>query len=142
VSGNTDIFYNEVWGPVLEHIYSITKDECKTKFLNYRLHLFQRVFSQCTHFSSSMKQCWADFVMHSKKFISQSDIRFVDSYMICCLASIKATTGGLYMRAFMEVLEAQYANLQRPQLFGVAYCLEESMDPRKASVLLDSLSGL
>jgi hypothetical protein len=80
--------------------------------------------------------------MHSKKFISQSDTRFVDSYMIYCLASIESTTGGAYMRAFMEVLEAQHANLQQDQLFGVASCLNHAMESRKAFVLLESLSGL
>jgi hypothetical protein len=141
VSRNTAIFYNEVWRPVFEHIYSLTGNEWNTRSIHYR-ELFQRAFSQSTRFSSSMKQCWANFVMRSKKFISQSDTRFVDSYMICCLASIESTTGGPYMRAFMEVLEAQHANLQEHQLRGVARGLDESMDRVKACVLLDSLSGM
>jgi hypothetical protein len=141
VSGNTEVFYNEVWGPVFEHIYSLTKDECDDRSICYH-NLFHRAFSQSTHFSSSVKQCWANFVTHSKKFISQSDTRFVDLYMICCLASIESMTGGPYMRAFMEVLEGQHTNLQGDQLGGIARCLSESMDPRKASVLLESLSGL
>jgi hypothetical protein len=143
VSGSTDIFYNEVWGPVFEHIYLLTEPENKWNVrFSYHRRLFQRAFSQSTRFSSSMKQCWADFVMHSKKFISQSDTRFASSYMICCLASIEPTSGGLYMRAFMEVLEAQHMNLQERQLGCVAWCLNESMGPLKTSVLLESLSGL
>jgi hypothetical protein len=141
VSENSKIFYNEVWWPVFEHIYPLTKDEWNTRIIYYPL-LFQRASSQSSRFSSSMKQCWANFVMHSKRFISQSDTRFVDLYMICCLASIESATGGSYMRAFMEVLEAQYANLQEHQLRGVAWCLNKSMNPQKASVLLESLSGL
>jgi hypothetical protein len=135
VSGSTDIFYNKVWGPVVRHIGLGTKDEWI-----YR-RLFHAVSSQSTCFSSSMKQCWANFVMHSKRFISQSDTPFVDSYMTCCLASIESATGGSYMRAFMQVLEAQHANLQEDQLRCIVWCLNESMDPRNASVLLDSLSG-
>jgi hypothetical protein len=141
VSGNTEIFYNEVWGLVFEHIYSSTRMEWYSHSIFYQ-QLFQRASSQSTRFSLSMKRCWADFVMHSKKFISQSNTRFVDSYMICCLASIELTTGGTYMRAFMEVLEAQHANLKERQLRGVADCLDEFMEPPKASVLLHSLSGL
>jgi hypothetical protein len=141
VSGSTEIFYNEVWWPVFEHIYSLTKDDWNTRFIYWR-RIFQRASSQSTRFSSSMKQSWANFMMHSKKFISQTDTRFVHSYMVCCLISIESTTGGPCMRAFMEVLEAQYANLQEHQLRGIACCLEESMDPLKASVLLDSLSGM
>jgi hypothetical protein len=141
VSGNTEIFYNEVGRPVFEHIYSFVKlDEWRTS--TYYREVFHRASSQSTRFSSSMKQSWAHFVMHSKQFISQSDTRFVTSYMICCLASIESTTGGPYMRAFMEVLEAQHANLKEHQLRAVADCLDQAMDPRKASVLLESLSGL
>jgi hypothetical protein len=141
VSVSTEIFYNEVWGPVFKHIYSIPMAYWDAHFVYYQ-QPFQRAFSQSTRFSSSMKQSWANFVMHLKQFISQSDTRFVFSYMICCLASIEATTGGLYLRAFMEVLEAQHANLQDGQVSGVTYCLIKSLDPLKASVLLDLLSGL
>jgi hypothetical protein len=140
-SENTEIFYNEVWWPVVRHIYSLTGNDWNTRF-RYHTNLFRRASSQSTLFPSSMKQCWAQFVMHSKQFISQSDTRFVVSYLICCLASIEPTTGGPYMRAFMEVLEAQYANLQEHQLRGVAWCLNESMGPLKTSVLLESLPGL
>jgi hypothetical protein len=141
VSGNTEIFYNEVGRPVFEHIYSFVKlDEWRTS--TYYREVFHRASSQSTRFSSSMKQSWAHFVMHSKQFISQSDTRFVTFYMICCLASIESTTGGPYMRAFMEVLEAQHANLGWHQLLSVACCLDESIDPRKASPLLESLSGM
>jgi hypothetical protein len=140
-SGSTDIFYNKVWRPVFEHIYSLTNDHWDARFIYYP-NLFRRASSQSTCFSSSMNQCWANFVMHSKKFISQSDTRFVDLYLICCLASIESATGGSYMRAFMEVLEAQHANLQEHQLRGVAWCLNKSMNPQKATVLLESLSGL
>jgi hypothetical protein len=141
VSGSTDIFYNEVWGLIFEHIYSLTKEEWDARVIHYR-NLFRRASSQSTHFSSSMKQSWVNFVMHSKRFISQSDTRFVDSYLICCLASIESMTGGPYMRAFMEVLEDQHSNLQEDQLCGIAHGLDQSMKPRKASVLLESLSGL
>jgi hypothetical protein len=138
VSGNTENFYNEVWGPVVRHISLLTEDE----LIHHYHKLFERAFSQSTRFSSSMKQSWANFVMQSRTFISQSDTRFVMSYMICCLASIESTTDAPYMQAFMDVLEAQHANLQGHQLCGVARGLDEFMDPRKASVLLESLSGM
>jgi hypothetical protein len=133
------VYWNEVWWPVLGHIILFTEKELETP--TYSVF---RALSMFSRLSSPTKDSWLSFLMHSKTRVSKSDSSpVVKSYLLCCLASIESTTGSQCMRAFMEVLEAQYAKLTDAQLGNIAYCLDAVFDIDYSShVLLASLSGL
>jgi hypothetical protein len=141
--GDGDLYYSEVWWPLLGHMGLFTERELESPDVN--LHwseLVLRASSAFMSLSSSMKQSWVIFLSHSKSLVCLSrPTRVVESYMMCCIASIESTKGGPCMQAFMEVLEAQYENLQESQLDGVA-CLLAWNRGLAHDVLLDSLSGL
>jgi hypothetical protein len=129
------IYWNEVWWPVLSHIIPLTEKDLGLGCSS----IFFAAASTVRRFSSSAKERWLSFLLHSKTRASNSDSSLVvETYLSCCLASIGSTTGGPYMRAFMEVLEAQYGNLQESQLEGLVYCLCWVSN----DVMFDSLSGL
>jgi hypothetical protein len=138
--GIGDVYYNEVWWPLLAHIGLATKKD--VEFGVSRLYystLPMSTRSAFRHLSLLMKRYWVNFLLESKMYMCQADSTLVaESYMICCVASIESTTGGLCMQAFMEVLEAQYANLRDSQLIVIANCIMHS--PRPA--LLHSILGL
>jgi hypothetical protein len=129
-------YWNEIWWPVLGQIIQLTEKGLQTRD---HIHI-DRTSSAFTRLSSPMKDSWLGFLMHSKTRVSQSDSSpVVVSYLLCCLSSLELTTGGTYMQAFMEILEAQCANLQESQLHGIMGCLGWSVSH---DVLLASLLGL
>jgi hypothetical protein len=134
------IYWNEVWWPVLSHIFQLTE-----KDLEHPTGIVRRISSVPTgagsRLSSSTKERWLSFLLHSKTRVSQSDSSsgpVVVSYLVCCLASIDSTTGAPCMQAFMEVLKAQHGNLQKSQLSSIAHDLVWEVSE---NILLASLSG-
>jgi hypothetical protein len=136
-------YCNQVWWPVLSHVSLFTEHDVEFAARRSRFPmLFKITSSAFRHLSSSMRHCWTIFLLDSKTFVCQSDsTHVVVSYMICCLAGLQSTTGGRSMGAFMDVLDAQYANLKERQLEGIASLLARHSDIAR-DVLLDSLSGL
>jgi hypothetical protein len=129
-----DVYWKEVWWPVLGHIFLFTEKE-----LGLPISAVVKTSSAFRCLSSPAKDRWLSFLLHSKSCVSKSDsFPVVESYLLFCLASGESTTGGPYMQAFMEVLEAQYGNLQESQLQCVAHCLYWI----SSDVMLASLSGL
>jgi hypothetical protein len=135
-----DVYYNEVWWPLLAHISLVTEKDVETGASRlYYSTLPMSTPSAFRRLSLSMKRDWVNFLLESKMYVCQADSALVaESYMICCVASIESTTGGPCMQAFMEVLEAQYASLRDSQLIGITNCIMHS--PRPA--LLHSILGL
>jgi hypothetical protein len=130
------VYWKEVWWPVLGHILLFTEKE-----LELPISVVLKTSSTFSRLSSPMKDRWLSFLMHSKTRVSQSNsLPVVVSYLLCCLAIIESTTSGPYMRAFMEVLKAQYGNLQESQLEDLLRCL--LWCDWRIGLLLCSLSGL
>jgi hypothetical protein len=139
-------YCNEVWWPVLGHVSLFTPSDLEFALAarSSNLSLLSRSASSAfRRLSSSMKHCWISFLLDSKALVCQSDSTLmVVSYMICCLVGLDSTTGGPCMGAFMDVLEAQYANLQERELAGIASLLARRDCDIAFDVLLDSLAGL
>jgi hypothetical protein len=137
--------HDEVWWPLLGHIILYPKNKLGfTVPLGFSLELAKEIPSAFRRLSSSMKHSWVGFLLHSKSLMchaGRARQAQVESYMLCCLASIESTIGDPCMRAFMEVLEAQHANLQYSQLDSITHCLVGFISPSNDG-LLDSLSGL
>jgi hypothetical protein len=131
------VHWNEVWWPVLGHIFRFTE-----KDLEVPVKAVVVIRSAFNRLSSPTKDCWLNFILHSKTRVSKSgSLPVVVSYLVCCLASIESTTSGPYMRAFMEVLKAHYGNLQESQLDAISGYISWSVKWR-IDVLLGSLQGL
>jgi hypothetical protein len=139
-------FRNEVWWPLLGHIILYTEKDMGFSTLvgSSLLELLEKTSSAFRRLSSSMKHSWVSFLLDSRLAMCRSiPTAMVESYMLCCLASIESTTGDPCMRAFMTVLVAQHAVLvlRKSQLDRVAHCLVGYIGPSNNG-LLDSLSGL
>jgi hypothetical protein len=137
------VYFNQVWWPLLGHGSMLTEEDLKADHSRWYWDLPSITTVAFNRLSLSMKDCWVSFLLHSKSLAHRSgSIRVVASYMICCLATAESTTGGPQcMQAFMEVLEAQYGNLEESQLRLVAKCLRVNFHSSEAA-LLDSPSGL
>jgi hypothetical protein len=134
------VYWNEVWWPVLGHIALLTEEDIKDP--GYPGYFTLNISTALSRLPLPTMDCWLSFLMHSKTRVSQSDSdssRVVESYLLCCISSIHFTIGGPCIRAFMEVLEAQYANLQKSKIdmTGLLVPVIESC----SDVLLASLSG-
>jgi energy-converting hydrogenase Eha subunit A len=130
-----NIYWNEVWWPVLGHIFRFTEKQLKLSAESAHL----RVCFTIKSLSSPTKDCWLRFLLQSKTRVCRSDSSpLVQSYMACCLGSIKSTTGGPYMQAFMEVLKAHFGKLQGSKLDDIAHYFVWEVSQ---NVLLASLSG-
>jgi hypothetical protein len=140
-SRTTDAFYKEVWWPVFEHI-TLFHENKRDSQLGYT-QLFQRTSSQFTHFSSSMKHCWVNFVLQLKSFACQSkSSRVVESYLLCCIASMESTTGGPCGLVLMEVLKARHRTLEKHRLDSIASSLSIHASTRTSPTTRDPKSGL
>jgi hypothetical protein len=140
----TQTYCDEVWWPVLGHVALIIEKELDKKILSL---WSTNTYSAFRRFSSSMKHSWASLLLHSKRLVRDSDSTVVVmTYMLCCFSSMESepTSGGPCMEAFMEVLEARYAILQKTHIADVARCLVTMLRWRgpPTAVMLDSLSGL
>jgi hypothetical protein len=125
------VYWNEVWWPVLGHILLFTE-----KAFESRAYTIIRPDSMFSRLSSPTKDCWLKFLMHSKTRVYRcSSFPVVQSYLLCCLASIDSITGGLCMQAFMEIMKAHYPNLQ---FDDIAHYLVSQVSQ---NLLLASLSG-
>jgi hypothetical protein len=132
-----NVYWNEVWWPVLGHVISLTEKDIESP-----AYMGIKTSSAFRRLSSPTKNCWLSFLLHSKTRVSESHSSpVVQSYLLCCLASIGPTTGSQCMRAFMEVLKAQCANMQELPLNGLVGRLAWSARWR-IDLLSDSLSGL
>jgi hypothetical protein len=113
------IYCDEVWWPILRHVMLFHKKELGARSGDGigSLHLFWRITSEFRRFSVSMKQCWLDFLLHSKSLVCGSHSNHVvESYLLCCIVGLESTTDGQCMLAFMEVLKAQSLRLEERQL--------------------------
>jgi hypothetical protein len=137
-----DVYYSDVWWPVLGHLGLFIEKDLDDLWAGptYWSSHSKRNSLGFGRFSSSMKHCWVSFLLRSNSLVRQSrSNRVVMSYLYCCLAIIQSTTGSPHiMQAFMEVLEAQHANLEAPQLGSLAFCLGALLK----AALLQSLLGL
>jgi hypothetical protein len=140
------VHWNEVWWPVLGHIFRITEKDISPPAY---FRMMSRVSLTIRYLPSPTKDSWLRFLVNSKTRVSKSDSpsSVVESYLLCCLGSLESTTCGPYMLAFMDVLKAQCANLQAPQLNGIACLPSWDGDGQWTSrvrhdVLLNELSGL
>jgi hypothetical protein len=143
-------YKNEVWWPLLGHIGQFTENDVGSGASHLTADpttLTLRASSAFSRLSSTMKRCWVNFLLHSKIFMchSESTTDVAVSHMVCCLvASTESTTGGSCMRAFMEVLEAQYADLQESHISHIEIFLFSAMGihGRQPEVVFNSISGL
>jgi hypothetical protein len=125
-------YCNEVWGPMLGHIMSLHEQELGSQS-NDLLELFWRVVFKFRRFSSSMKNCWLDFLLHSRSHVCRTHSGLVvESYLLCCIASMEPTTAGSCMLAFMEALKDQCQKLETRQLerirFWLLVCASTALD--------------
>jgi hypothetical protein len=128
------VYWNEVWWPVLSHILLFTEKAFESRA--HTIITIIRPVSMFSRLSSPTKDCWLKFLMHSKtRMYRCSSFPVVQSYLLCCLASIDSITGGLCMQAFMEIMKAHYPNLQ---FDDIAHYLVSQVSQ---NLLLASLSG-
>jgi hypothetical protein len=139
-SRTQNIYFNQVWWPVLGHVSMITEEDLKSDGSLSDWTISKTAPVALKRLSSSMQDYWVSFLLHSKRLVCEArSTRVAASYMICCVATIESSTSGPQcMQAFMEVLEAQHQNLEGSQIHNVATCLESS----SKAALLHSLSGL
>jgi hypothetical protein len=137
----TGVFYKEVWWPVFEHITLFHENKHDPQ--HGYTQLFQRTSSQFTHFSSSMKHCWVNFVLQLKSFASRSKSpRVVESYLLCCIASMESITGDPCGLALMEILKARARTLDQHVLDRIASSLYIHASTRASPTIRDPKSGL
>jgi hypothetical protein len=138
------VYYTEVWRPVFRHITLLDKREWdRQPGYNGSSPLFPRISSQFTRFSSSMKQCWVNFLLHSKTSISQAEpSRVIELYLLCCIASMEPTAGGQCMVTLMEVVKARHQTLEPPWLDSIASSLSVHANTRASRSMWNPTSGL
>jgi hypothetical protein len=140
----SDPFYKDVWSPVFKHITLFNEKEYHPQLgYNGSMQLYHRTSSQFTHFSSSMKHCWVNFLMKFKSLACQSKSScVVESFLLCCIASMESTIGGPCGLALMQVLKARHRMLEKPWLDSIALSLSIHVNTGAIFTMWDSKSGL
>jgi hypothetical protein len=116
-------YCNKVWWPILDHLVSLNQKtiDFQTGNLSDLFILFQKVRIEFKRLSPSMKHCWLDFLLRSKIYITEPrsnremeshSNRVVDTYLLCCMASMGSTTADRCMLEFMEVLTDRCLELE------------------------------